>query len=110
MCLGEPAVRPSQDENVKNCPYCLCDDEGGDAEGVEEQCLNQDCSVCQLMNKLDRPTLVGPGLKRNEPLIAMLELAPSIARLLNSGEIPEERRPSLVCALRELLGCSVTKL
>lgn len=109
-CLGEPAVRPSQGEEDQNCPYCLCDEEGGDVERVAEQCLNQDCLVCQFMNKLDRPTLVGLGLKRNQRLAAMLELAPSIARLLNSGETPEERRPSLVNALRELLGCSSTKL
>ena len=84
--------------------------EGGDVEGVVEQCLNQDCIVCQLMKKLDPLTLVGLGLKCNPHLAAMLELAPSIARLLNSGETPEERRPTLVHALRELLGCSVTKL
>lgn len=40
----------------------------------------------------------------------MLELAPSIAQCLNSGEIPEARRQVLVDAFCDLLSCCRTKV
>ena len=63
-----------------------------------------------LMNKLDEPTLTALGMKRKERLSAMLQLAPSIAESLNSGDVPEDRRQPLSEAFSDLLWCSWTKL
>ena len=109
-CIGEAVVRPSPGDADQNCPYCLCDERGGEVDQVSERCDNEQCTACQLMNKLDRPTLIGLGLKRNQRLTAMLELAPSIAHCLNSGELPNERRAQFVDAFCELLSCSKTKV
>lgn len=109
-CLGEAVVRPSQGDRDQNCPYCLCDQRGGEVDQVSERCENEQCNACVLMNKLDRPTLIALGLKRNERLTALLELAPSIADCLNSGELPNERRAQFVNAFCELLSCSKTKV
>ena len=110
-CSAEPIRRPSQGDRDHNCPYCICDEEGGDIATVPYNCQNEEeCAVCMLMNKLDKPTLTALGLKRNEQLTAMLKLAPSIAESLNSGEVPEDRRQLLCKAFCELLACSKTKL
>ena len=109
-CIGEQVVRPSPGDADQNCPYCLCDERGGEVDEVAERCENEDCTACMLMNKLDRPTLVALGLKRNERLTAILELAPSIAHCLNSGELPNDRRAQFVDAFCELLSCSKTKV
>jgi len=58
------------------------------------------------MNKLDEPTLTALGMKRKERLSAMLQLAPSIAESLNSGDVPEDRRQPLSEAFSDLLWCS----
>lgn len=110
-CIGEPITRASQDDTDQNCPYRLAIEEGGDITTTTSKCVNEiGCSVCTMMNKLDKPTLAALGLKRNERLTAMLELAPSIAHCLNSGEIPEERRQVLTEAFLDLLSCGKTKL
>ena len=46
---------------------------------VTTSCQNTECCVCVLINKLDRPTVVALGMKTNERLTPMMELAPSIA-------------------------------
>ena len=109
-CLGEEVVRPSQGDSDQNCPYCLCDEDGREVDQVLERCGSEECRPCGLMNKLDRPTLIGLGLKRNERLAASLEIAPSIAQCLNSGELPNERRKAFVQAFGELLGCRESKV
>lgn len=93
-----------------NCPYCVHDEEGGDIAAVTAKCQNEECGVCELINKLDQPTLTALGLKRNERLTAMLEIAPSIADRLNSGEVPEDRRQQLCNAFMELLCVCKTRL
>ena len=111
MCFGgEALVRPSPGDRDQNCPYCICDEDGGDVATVTTKCRNEECAVCILMNKLDKPTLTALGLKRNERLTAMLDIAPSIAQSLNSGEVPEARQQQLSKAFGDLLGCSRTKL
>ena len=111
VCFAEPITRSSQDDQRdENCPYCIQDGEGGDMGTVTTSCENSDCRVCVLMNKLDRPTLVALGMKKNERLTAMMELAPSIAHQLNSGVIPEDRRQILVTAFCNLLSCSKSRL
>lgn len=90
--------------------YRIADDEGGCVSTVNGSCRNPDCRVCLLMNKLDKPTLIALGMKRNERLTAMLQLSPFIAHQLNSGEVPEDRRKVLVQAFCELLSCSTTRL
>lgn len=111
MCFGEPPTGgTSQGDNDQNCPYRVTDEEGGETATVTEKCMNDECSVCSIMNKLDKATLGALGLKRNERLTAMLELAPSIVQSINSGEIPQERRQVLVQAFCDLLSCSRTKL
>ena len=64
-CLGESAVRDSQDDNDQNCRYCISTDEGGDVARVTGKCLNADCKVCAVMNKLDKVTLAALGEVRN---------------------------------------------
>ena len=103
-------VRPSQGEADQNCPYVLCDQRGGEVDQVSERCANAQCTPCQLINKLDRLTLIGLGLKRNERLAAHLEVAPLIAECLNSGELPSARRAEFVNAFCERLGCGSTKV
>lgn len=103
-------VRPSQGEADQNCPYVLCDQRGGEVDQVLERCANAECTPRELMNKLDRLTLIRFGLKRNERLAAHLEVAPSIAHCLNSGELPSARRAEFVNAFCELLGCGSTKV
>lgn len=103
-------VRPSQGEADQNCPYVLCDQRGGEVDQVLERCANAECTPRELMNKLDRLTLLRFGLKRNERLAAHLEVAPSIAHCLNSGELPSARRAEFVDAFCELLGCGSTKV
>ena len=110
-CSAEPITHPSQGDIDHNCPYCIRDDEGGNMGNVPNKCRNEEeCAVCLLMNKLDKPTLTALGLKCNERLTAMLELAPSIADSLNSGHVPEDRRQVLCEAFCDLLACSRTKL
>lgn len=110
-CSAEAIGRPSQGDRDHDCPYCVCDEEGGDIATVTNKCQNEEeCAACMLMNKLDKPTLTALGLKRNERLTAMLELAPSIAQSLNSGDVPEDRRQLLSEAFCELLACCKTKL
>ena len=109
-CLGEQVVRPSPGDSDQNCPYCLCDERVGEVDQVSERCENEQFTACILMNKLDRPTLVALGVKCNERLTAILELAPSIAHCLNSGELPIERRAQFVDAFCELLSCSKSDL
>lgn len=110
-CCAEAIRRPSQGDKDYDCPYCICDDEGGDIPTVTTKCQNEEeCAVCMLMNKLDEPILTALGMKRNERLSAMLELAPSIAESLNSGDVPEDRRRLLSEAFCDLLSCSRTKL
>lgn len=103
--------RPSQDDRDHNCPYCISDDEGTDLATVKSKCQNEEeCAVCILMNKLDKPTLTALGLKRNERLTAMLEIAPSITECLNAHEVPDDRRQLLSEAFCDLLSCCRTKL
>ena len=109
-CLGEPVVRDSQDEEDQSCPYCLCQEGGGDMADVRTKCQNPTCSICMLVNKLDQPTITALGLKRNQRLAAMLEFAPLIAQCLNGGQIPEDRRILLCKALEDILSCSATRL
>ena len=66
---------------------------------VTGRCLNADCKVCALMNKLDKASLAALGEVRNTPLTVMIDLAPFITQCLNSGEISEERRQVLVITL-----------
>ena len=47
----------------------------GSVVPVALECRNETCAVCMLMNKLDQRTMTALGLKRNERLTAMLELA-----------------------------------
>ena len=103
-------VRSTPGDTDQDCPYVLCDESGREVDQVSERCENQQCTACELMNKLDRPTLIGLGLKRNEKLTALLQLAPSIAHCLNSGEVSNERRAEFVKAFLELLGCGKSKL
>lgn len=110
MCFGDPIVRPSQGDRDVDCPYCVCDEAGGEVSTVTAKCQNEECAVCTLMNKLDKPTLTALGLKRNERLTAMLDIAPSIGQSLNSGELPEARQQQLSKAFADLLACSRTKL
>ena len=111
MCLGEAITASSQGpEPDENCVYRVVDEEGGSVSTVSSSCRNADCRVCLLMNKLDKPTLIALGMKRNERLTAMLQLSPFIAHQLNSGEVPEDRRKVLVQAFCELLSCSTTRL
>ena len=101
-CTPEAVGWPSQGDRDHDCPYFICDD--GDTKS--EKCQNgAECAVCTMMNKLDQETLTGLGLKRNQRLTAMLQLAPSVAQSLNSGEIPEDRRQLLCQAFCELLSC-----
>ncbi|CAH3170893.1 unnamed protein product [Porites lobata] len=109
-CLGESAIRDSQDNNDENCPYCISTDEGADVARVTGRCLNADCKVCALMNKLDKVTLAALGEVRNTRLAVMLDLAPFIAQCLNSGDVAEERRQVLVRTFCELLCCSKSRL
>ena len=110
-CTPEAVGRPSQGDRDHDCPYCICEDEGGDITTVSERCQNEaECAVCTMMNKLDQKTLTGLGLKRNERFRAMLQLAPSVAQCLNSNEIPEDRRQLLWPAFCDLLCCRRTKL
>lgn len=110
MCLADAIGSSSQGSTDANCPYCIRDEEGGDVSSVTSRCHNQECNVCLMMNKLDKSMLAAVGLKRNERLTVMLELAPGIARCLNSGEVPPDRRQVLVEAFCKLLSCSRTKL
>ena len=103
-------VHSSQGDTDQNCPYVLRDEGGREVDQVSERCENQQCTACELMNKLDRQALIGLGLKRNEKLTALLQLAPSIAHCLNSGELPDERRAEFVNAFLEILGCGKSKL
>ena len=103
-------VRSSQGDRDQNCPYVLSDEGGREVDEAPERCENRQCRACELMNKLDIQTLVGLGLKRNEKLTALLQLAPSIAHCLNSGELSTERRAEFVNAFLELLGCGKSKL
>lgn len=109
-CHGEAVVRPSQGDGDQNCPYRLCDERGGEVDQVWQTCENEQCTPCELMNKLDKPTLVGLGLKRNERLAAHLEIATSITNCLNFGDLPNERKAELVDAFCDLLGCGKTKV
>ena len=77
---------------------------------MSERCANAECTPCELVNKLDRLTLIRLGLKRNERLAAHLEVAPLIAECLNSGELTSARRAEFVDAFCELLGCGSTKV
>lgn len=111
MCLPQRLVTDSEaSDDDQACPYCQCQEEGRVLDRATERCGNDNCTVCSLINRLDRLTLAALGLKRNERLTAMLKIAPSIARYLNSGELPEERRRDLVKPLCLLLGCKQTKL
>ena len=65
-------VRSSQGDTDQNCPYVLCDEGGREVDQVSERCENQQCTACELMNKLDRQALIGLGLKCNEKLTALL--------------------------------------
>lgn len=93
-----------------NCQYCITDEEGGDIAAVTTKCRNEECGVCTLINKLDQPTLTALGLKRNERLTAMLEIATSIAEVFNSGQVPADRLKQLSDAFCDLLSCKKTKL
>ena len=111
MCTVQAVSRPSQDDRDNNCPYCICDEDGADITTVSENCQNEaECGVCTMMNKLDQKTLTGLGMDRNKKLTAMLQLAPSVAQSLNSGEVPEDRRQVLYQTFCKLLGCKRTKL
>ena len=77
MCFGDPMVCPSPGDRDHNSPYCVCDD-AGDVATVTSKCQNDECAVCILINKLDKPTLTALGLKHNNPLTAMLDMAPSM--------------------------------
>ena len=77
---------------------------------VKGRCLNADCKVCALMNKLDKVSLAALGEVRNTRLTVMLDLSPLIVQCLNSGEISEERRQVLVRTFCELLCCSKSRL
>ena len=77
---------------------------------VKGRCLNADCKVCALMNKLDKVSLAALGEVRNTRLTVMLDLSPLIVQCLNSGDISEERRQVLVRTFCELLCCSKSRL
>ena len=77
---------------------------------VKGRCLNADCKVCALMNKLDKVSLAALGEVRNTRLTVMLDLSPLIVQCLNSGGISEERRQVLVRTFCELLCCSKSRL
>ena len=109
-CLGEPATRDSQDDGDQNCPYCLCQEAGGNVANVRDKCQNANCTACTLMNKLDQRTITALGFKRNERLTAMLELAPLITECLNTGDIAEDRRTQLSRAFEDILSCSSSRL
>lgn len=110
-CTARAVSRPSQGDRDSDCPFCICDEDGADITTVTEQCQNEaECDVCTMMNQLDSKTLTGLGMKRNEKLSAMLQLAPSVAKSLNSGEVAEDRRQVLYQAFCELLNCKKTKL
>ena len=104
MCTARAVSHPSQGDRDSDCPFCVCVEDGADITTVTEKCQNEaECHVCTMMNQLDLKMLTGLGMKRNKKLTAMLQLAPSIARSLNSGEDPEDRRQVLylsICCLR----------
>ncbi|XP_068676951.1 uncharacterized protein [Montipora foliosa] len=110
-CLAEPMGSGSQgDVADEQCPYCISDMEGSDISAVSSRCENPDCNPCIMMNQLDKTLLAGLGTKRNERLSAFFQLAPCLAKLFNSGELPEDRRKPLVEAFGDLLSCSLTKV
>ena len=53
-----------------------------------------------LINELEKSTITAPGIKRNECLTTMFELAPSITECLNNVDIPGDRRIQLPGPLR----------
>ena len=110
-CTAQAISHPSQGDRDHDCPFCICDDEGAEITTVREKCQNEaKCAVCTMMNKLDQQTLTGLGMKRNKRLTAMLQLAPSVAQSLNSGEVTEDRRQLLYQAFCQLLACGRTKV
>ena len=52
------------------------------------QCDNPDCNPCIMMNPLDKTLLAG--------LSPFFQLTSFLAKLFNSGELPEDRRKSMV--------------
>lgn len=110
-CSADATGRPSQSDRDHDCPFCICEEDGGDIARVTDKCRNEEeCAVCMLMNKLDKATMASLGLKRNERLTAMLEIAPSIAESLNSDDVPSDRRQLLSEVFCDFLSCSRTKL
>ena len=110
-CLAEPMGSGSQgDVADERCPYCISDMEGSEIYAVSSRCENPDCNPCIMMNQLDKTLLAGLGTKRNERVSAFFQLAPCLAKLFNSGELPEDRRKPLVEAFGDLLSCSLTKV
>lgn len=100
VCLSERLVADLQgSDDYQACPYCQCEEEGRVQDRATERCGNDNCTICLLINRLDRLTLAALGLRNNERLTAMLNITPLIACYLNSGEL----KP--LC----LLGCKQTK-
>ena len=62
------------------------------------------------MNKLDKSTMAALGLKRNEQLTAMLEIAPSNCIIFELGWCSEQQKAAALKGLCDFLSCSHVKL
>lgn len=97
-CLGTPVGSGPASQDA-NCPYCLCTEQGEEVHTVARICGNTECRICALINKCDLGDGIRAGVSKNSRLTALLDLSQYIATLLNSTDLPEERRSSITHAL-----------
>lgn len=108
-CLGTPVGSGPASQDA-NCPYCLCTEQGEEVHTVARICGNTECRICALINKCDLGDGIRAGVSKNSRLTALLDLSQYIATLLNSTDLPEERRSSITHALCCICSCKITRL
>ena len=111
MCLGEdPSNGSSQPSQDVNCPYCVASENGEEIHEATRACQNKDCRVCMFINKCTVAVAISIGENKNARLSAYLSLSKYVASIVNSTELPDERRKSMTGLLCKLFCCKLTRV